>query len=202
MTDSKTPPCAEWLALGSAYHEVAAVIGWERAVAFGFAVWQEKRTPSHAAYDPVHGGGRGDVYIPTALSDRHGQELIRLAGPESAAALIKAFPGATFGFQCLVPASIPRRDRAIAEQVKDGWSVATVAALFDLGERQIRRICQAQGVSPKACLRAARELRRMRREGVLDAIRVGGLVEDVAREWSFTVEAVRAICAEAGMEPE
>jgi hypothetical protein len=194
LVDSELPPQAEWLALGSAYHEVAAVIGWDRAVQFGFAVWQTKRTPSHAAYDPIHGGGRGDIYIPTALTEQHGQELVRLAGAEDAALLVKAFPGTTLGFQCLVRASIPRRDRAIAEQVKDGWSVAVVAVLFDLGEKQVRRICQKQGVSPTASLPAARALRRQRREGVREAVRAGGSIEDVAREWGFTVEAVQAIC--------
>ena len=121
----------------------------------------------------------------------------RLASPDDAALLVQAFPGVTLGFHCLVPASIGHRDRAIAEQVKDGWPVATVAANFDLGERQVRRICQAQGVSPKAALAAARALRNWRLEGVrqavLEAARLGNSIENAAYEWGFSPDVAHAI---------
>jgi len=129
--------------LAKAYREVAEVIGWNRAVDFGMRVWEEKRPPSHAVTDPVHGGGWGIIYIPTALTDSAGRELVRLAGSEDAGRLVKAFPGISLEFPCIVAASIPRRNKAITEQVADGHRVAVVACCFDITERQVRRICAA-----------------------------------------------------------
>lgn len=128
----------ERFALNSAYHEVAAVIGYDAAVAFGLAVWNEKRAPSRAGkiYE------RGEIYIPTRIGGWIGSELVRLAGPENAAKLVEKMGGSALTFTNIVKTSIKRRNLAIARAVSTGDRVAVVAAAFGLSERQIRRIAQ------------------------------------------------------------
>lgn len=128
--------------LASPYHLVAEIIGWDRAIAFGMAVWKEKRPPSRGKSDPTHGGGRGVIYVPNSLYDGKGQprEIVRLAGAEVAAKLVRTFAGEFLEFPSIIATSIKHRNKAIAQQCADGISDAAVALLFDLTERQIRRI--------------------------------------------------------------
>lgn len=128
----------ERFALTSAYHEVAAVIGYDAAVAFGLAVWNEKRAPSRAGkiYE------RGEVYIPTRIGDGIGSELVRLAGPENAAKLVEKMGGSALTFTNIVSTSIKRRNLEITRQVSTGVPVAVVAAAFNLSPRRVRGIAQ------------------------------------------------------------
>lgn len=132
--------------LAQAYHQVAEVIGWDRAVDFGMKVWELKRPPSRCKSDPVHGGGYGHIYIPKALTRFAGGELVRLAGRDAAELLVAAFPGLCLEFPCVVSASIARRNRAIAQQVAEGRRAIDVAWSFDLTERQVRRIVKRETI--------------------------------------------------------
>ena len=142
LVDEIAPPYKEWLALADIYHQVAAVIGWRRAVNFGYAVWELKRPPSRAETHPVHGGGAGMIYIPHSISGKSGRDLVTLAGDYDAQKLVRFFSGQTLEFPCLVKASISQRNKAIAEQVAAGSSVGAVAFCFCLTDRQVRRICE------------------------------------------------------------
>jgi hypothetical protein len=126
----------ERYAMAPVYHDVAKVIGWESAIAFGLAVWREKRSPSR-----MRGGGPGYIYIPTKLTARCGLTLVRLAGLHAAELLVNEFPGSALWFPHIVSASIGRRNRAIVKQVvEEGLRQEVVAAGFGLTTRQIRRI--------------------------------------------------------------
>lgn len=129
----------ERYALPETYQRVAEVIGWDAAIAFGLAVWQEKRPPSQSKIF-----GRGSIYIPRALDGRCGKDLVRLAGPENAALLVKEFHGMQLSFSNMVAASISRRNRAIADQIQQGISTRVVAESFGMTDRQIRRIKQME----------------------------------------------------------
>lgn len=127
----------ERFALSPAYHEVARVIGWDRAISFGMSVWREKRPPSRK------NNGRGVIYIPRELGGNLGSggaELIRLAGEADAAKLVGAFCGLHLEFNNIVPASIGRRNRAIIQHLRDGMSAVAVACAFGITDRQVRRI--------------------------------------------------------------
>lgn len=137
----------ERFALANVYHEVAAVIGWDMAVDLGMYVWQNKRPPSRFYTDAIHGGGVGVMYIPATLTGRNGRELVELLGQESAEKLVAHFAGASLRFPCVVSASIGRRNKAIAACVARGDRIAVVACLFDLTERQVRRIAQQEASS-------------------------------------------------------
>lgn len=136
----------ERFTLSSAYHDVARLIGWDRAIEFGMAVWREKRPPSTAPSDPIHGGGRGMIYIPSKLYGTFGRELIRLAGLESAGRISRAFPGCYLVFSSIVCTTTSRRNRIISEQVANGARIAAVACCFDVTERQVRRIFARSGL--------------------------------------------------------
>lgn len=135
MAESGWDSAPERFALAPIYHVVAEAIGWDAALDFGLAVWQEKRPPSRAS-----SGGRGVIYIPRQLDGRLAKDLVRLAGPENAALLIKRFQGASLEFPNIVPASIGRRNRAIIESLREGQRPTVVACAFGLTDRQIRRI--------------------------------------------------------------
>jgi len=136
----------ERFALAKAYHEVAAVIGWDRAIEFGMKVWERKRPPSQRKSNPVHGGGRGTIYVPRAIGGRVGSELVAMAGEDVAPLLAAAFGGESLQFPCIVSASIARRNKVIAQQVADGLRVASVAWGFDLTERQVRNIVKQESL--------------------------------------------------------
>ena len=132
----------ERFALPKVYHEVAAVIGWDRAIAFGMSVWTEKRPPSRC-----QDYGRGVIYIPhelRGLVGHYGAELIRLAGERDAALLVGAFCGLFLEFPNIVSASIGRRNRAIAQHMADGLRPAVVACAFGITERQARNIAKKE----------------------------------------------------------
>jgi hypothetical protein len=139
----------ERFALAQVYHDVARVIGWDRAIAFGMNVWREKRPPSRC-----HINGRGFIYIPSELGGRRGgggSELIRLAGERDAALLVKEFPTHELEFPNIVSASIGRRNRAIVQHLSDGLRTAVVACAFGITERQVRNIASKE---LSACLAA------------------------------------------------
>jgi hypothetical protein len=196
--------CSGWeyaperLALANVYHEVAAVIGWDAAVDFGFEVWRTKRPPSRR--DGKSHDRRGAIYIPRTISEKYGRDLVSIAGANNAARLVEAFAGATLFFPDILSASKQRRNEAIAEQVRSGFRVATVAALFEMDERHIRAICKQHGVSPRKALPAMRARCKWRqagvREAVLEAGRSGECVEAAAREWGFAPDVAHAIMCE------
>ena len=132
----------ERFALAPVYHDVARVIGWDRAVSFGMAVWHQKRPPLRN-----HKNGHGVVYIPHALGGqlgRGGAELIRLAGESDAALLVGAFCGLSLEFPNIVSTSIGRRNRAITQYIADGLRPAVVACAFGITDRQARRIASKE----------------------------------------------------------
>lgn len=139
----------ERFALPKVYHDVARVIGWDRAIAFGMNVWREKRPPSRR-----EDHGRGVIYIPHELGGRIGNggaELIRLAGESDAALLVSAFCGLFLEFPNIVSTSIGRRNRAIGQHLSDGLRPAVVACAFGITERQVRNIASKESsVCPAA----------------------------------------------------
>ena len=138
----------ERFALAPIYHDVAEVIGWDRAIRFGWRVWWEKRPPSG-----IHDRARGLIYIPKKLRKRCGSELIRIAGEHDAALLVNAFGGMPLEFPNILPASISRRNRAIVQQIQEGIRPSFVAASFGLSLRQVRRIASMES---SACPAAKR----------------------------------------------
>lgn len=142
LTEGGKPPLAEWLALSNAYHEVAAVLGWERAIEFGMRVWETKRPPSHRRTGA--GDRRGAIYIPSSIGDFAGTSLVSIVGHMDAVRLVDRLGGSYLQFSDTVPASIARRNEAVAQQVTGGFSVASVAACFDLSRRQVRRIAKTE----------------------------------------------------------
>lgn len=146
MAVSNWEDLPERFALAQVYHDVARVIGWDRAIAFGMSVWTEKRPPSRG-----QDYGRGVIYIPTKLNHWCGLELIRLAGERDAALLVKEFPTHELEFPNIVSASIGRRNRAIVQHLSDGLRTAVVACAFGITERQVRNIASKE---LSACLAA------------------------------------------------
>lgn len=141
----------ERFALPKVYHDVAAVIGWNRAIAFGMSVFMEKRPPSRR-----EDHGRGVIYIPHELGGRIGNggaELIRLAGESDAALLVGAFCGLSLEFPNIVSTSIGRRNRAIVQHISDGLRPAVVACAFGITERQARRIASKESLACPAAER-------------------------------------------------
>jgi hypothetical protein len=125
--------------LGYAYKEFARIVGWGRAVDIGFRVWQEKRPPCK---DGARAGQsrRGVLYVSRHISATNPSEIVRIAGEEDARKLSAEFGGEILFFGNLEPAFLSSRNRAIVAQVAEGRSVATVAFLFGLSERNVRRI--------------------------------------------------------------
>ena len=138
----------ERFALPKVYHEVARVIGWDRAIAFGMNVWREKRPPSRC-----QDHGRGVIYIPHELGGRIGNggaELVRLAGESNAALLVGAFCGLFLEFPNIVSTSIGRRNRAITQYIADGLRPAVVACAFGITERHVRRVASRESSACQA----------------------------------------------------
>jgi hypothetical protein len=138
------PPVREWLVLSQTYHDVAAVIGWEKAVELGMAVWERKKPPGRQRQNRTGRGEGGVIYIPALIAEHSGRQLVELVGIDDALRLITAFGGTYLFFPSIERASRPRRDKAIAEQVRSGSRMAAVACAFGLTERQVRRIVQRQ----------------------------------------------------------
>lgn len=136
--------------LAQAYHQVAEVIGWDAAIAFGMKVWETKRPPSSIRPNATAGGGRGVIYIPKTLNVFFGRELVALVGTADALKLATAFGGEHLEFPCIAKASVRRRNSAITAQVASGTPVRTVAAAFGLTEQHIRRIAKSTPSSQAA----------------------------------------------------
>jgi len=118
--------------LGYAYKEFARIVGWSRAVDIGFRVWQEKRPLSKNV---------GALYVSSHIGETNPAEIVRFAGEEDARKLSAEFAGEIFFFGNLEPVFIGHRNRAIVAQVAEGRSTATVAFLFGINERTVRRVC-------------------------------------------------------------
>lgn len=179
--------------LTGTYRQVADVLGWEKAYEFGRRVWEERRSPSRLASEKGRGG---TIYIPKALNDRVGGALLALLPVEDAKKLVCVFGGShlEFGKPCQIG---PSRDQAIADSIRDGWSVQHVAVLFDLNEKTVRRICDERGVSAKDSLPDMRAKRAWRRDGVrkavIEAYLAGESVELAAYDWGFAPDVAHAI---------
>ncbi|MGR4877273.1 Mor transcription activator family protein [Pseudoxanthomonas sp. LARHCG66] len=85
----------------------------------------------------------GSLYVPHRINPETPNRIVQIAGLEDAAKLVAAMPGEQLFFPCIESASLSRRNRAIAEQVADGWPTAAVARGFGITPRQVRRICSA-----------------------------------------------------------
>lgn|GEM_PF-6635491 len=149
MTDNSwwaTAP--ERFKLARSYHEVAEVIGWDKAVKFGLEVWSRKRPPSQRRTCSVSGGaGRGVIYIPQLISGWKGRELAEMLGDEDADRMARAFGGEALEFGCIAPAFRRRRDEAIRTQFRDGKSLKSIARHFDLTDRRVRDIVASEPVN-------------------------------------------------------
>ena len=133
--------------LAPLYHEVAAVIGWQKAVELGQWVYENRNPPCRKAgrrYDR-----RGFLTVPRSASTRVAREIAAVIGEDATRALQAAFGGGeVLQFGSIEPASIPRRNRAIVEQLEDCGKIAAVACSFGLTERTVRRIYQGQTGKP------------------------------------------------------
>lgn len=146
-----------WL-LPKVYHDVAAVIGWKAAVDLGMWVYETRRPPSRQMRR--NGDRRGCLSVPKGESTSVAREIAVVIGADNARDFQKAFCGETLHFGTIEPASIPRRNRAIVEQVDNGSRIAAVAASHGLSEREIRRIYYLETGRPLRSLREARDARK------------------------------------------
>lgn len=127
-----------WL-LSQTYHDVAAAIGWGNAIALGTWVSETKRPPSRAAgrrYDRRGILGISKQSKPSPVM----REIASLIGDAAACALSREFGGEILQFGSIEPASYPRRNRAIVEQLDACGRAVVVACAFGMTERSIRRI--------------------------------------------------------------
>jgi DNA-binding CsgD family transcriptional regulator len=130
--------------LPSSYHVIAPFVGWDRAVEIGMRVWEVCAPPSRSGGPGRRSRGRmGSLYVPHRINLEAPNRIVQIAGLKDAAKLVAAMPGEQLFFPCIESASITRRNRAIAEQVADGWPTASVAQGFGITARQVRRICAA-----------------------------------------------------------
>lgn len=130
--------------LPSAYHLIAPVVGWDRAVQIGMRVWEACAPPSRSGGAGRRSRGRtGSIYIPHRINPDVPNRIVEIAGLEDAAKLVAAMPGEQLSFACIESASVAGRNRAIAAQVADGWPVVAVAHGFGITPRQVRRIVAA-----------------------------------------------------------
>jgi hypothetical protein len=124
--------------LSPAYHQVAEILGWDRAVEIGYLVWEKKCAPSRHR----KGVGRvGALYVPGNVEPH--SAIVKLIGLDDARRLSAAFGGEQLCFPSLEAASIPSRNKAIRERATDGFRPEEIGATFDLTARQVRRICRA-----------------------------------------------------------
>lgn len=142
VNDGKSRPPASFYFLAQVYHEVASVIGWEKAISFGMAVWREKRPPSQrrAEFARESGGGRGVIYVPSEIKEGRGTELVRLAGKEDAELLVERFGGMLLFFPSIEQASKKSRNDAILAASKAGTRKDIIAASFGMTVRNVHRI--------------------------------------------------------------
>ena len=185
--------------LSGSYRDVAYVIGWEKALVLGRAVWQERRSPSRLVSDKGRGG---TIYIPKSVNERVGAALLKYLSVEDAKSLVERFGGEHLEF------GIPwqnrsGRDDAIAQNVQDGWPLQHVAWLFDLNVRTVWKICKDRGVISKDLRRTVKALKSERREGVrlavLQAFEAGGCICSAAYNWGFAPDVADAIVRESGV---
>lgn len=148
MENSYWAKAPERFLLGKAYHDIASVVGWDRAVEIGSRVW-ELRTPPSRRQDRGRGlrGGAGRIYIPKNFDPLRDLAIVRIAGIEDAKRLIERFAGDAFEFPCIAVATTARRNRAIVEAVAEGTRKKVVACSFGMTERQVRRICRTERVA-------------------------------------------------------
>ncbi|UNK57163.1 hypothetical protein MNQ95_13655 [Pseudoxanthomonas daejeonensis] len=126
--------------LGRAYHDVAEVLGWQKAVDFGMDVWARKRPPSERKAQSVYGGGHGSIYIPEKVNSFFGHELVELLGEDDAKALSARLGGEILEFSAIAPAFKKQRNQAILDRAMEGLSPNVIAFLFELTPRSVRRI--------------------------------------------------------------
>lgn len=128
--------------LPSAYHIIAPVVGWDRAVQIGMRVWEVCAPPSRSGGPGHRSRGRmGSLYVPRRINPAVPNRIVEIAGPDDAAKLVAAMPGEQLFFACIESVSTTRRNHAIAEQVASGWPTVAVAQSFGITPRQVRRIC-------------------------------------------------------------
>ncbi len=126
--------------LGAGYHEMAEVIGWKKAVDLGMWVFENKKRNKTG-----HGDDRGTICIPISLETATARGMADVIGEDATKRLIQECPGCRPIFGSIEPASIPRRNRAICEQLKQHefhWEL--IAASFGLTVRHVRNIYRAQ----------------------------------------------------------
>lgn len=124
--------------LAPIYKEVAAAIGWRKAVELGQWVYENKQAPCRKARR--NHDGRGSLYVSRRASTKVAREIAAVIGEDATRVMQAEFGGEILQFGSIEPASIPRRNRAIVEQLDACGRAALVACAFDLTERVIRRI--------------------------------------------------------------
>lgn len=128
--------------LSEAYHLVAAVIGWDRAVDFGGRVQSECQSPSHS-----RGCQRGSIYIPHApiRPDGSRSRVLDFLSLQDAEALGAVMGGSSLVFSHIRRTTLGLRNRAIVAQARAGASSRLLAAGHGIDERQVRRIIASAG---------------------------------------------------------
>jgi hypothetical protein len=123
--------------LGRVYHEVAVVIGWAKAVELGYWACQNNCSPSRKKY-----GVAGTIYFPIRTKDSKSiRQISQIIGDDAVQMMIGIYCGDSLQFPSIESASIPRRNRAIVEQlIESNFWTAGVAASFDLTTRAVRII--------------------------------------------------------------
>lgn len=125
--------------------EVADVIGEDNALRL-IEQWPPTTISTTGRRRPV-------VYVPAVLPEDH--RLADILGFDVALKLTKRFGGELLFMPICAARRRERTRQEILKAVEDGFPVASVARLFDITERHVRRIVAADMPAMKKCGRAA-----------------------------------------------
>ena len=147
MFDNYWENAPERWRLPQIYHEVAEILGWDKAVQIGLRVWDNKRPPSSLKT----AGGVGCLYVPKSLEvSGNSSVILDLLEYEDATKLVEEFSGQIIFFGNIESASVPRRNDAIRKEIAEGARAEVVACRFGLTARQVRRICNTATIQKAA----------------------------------------------------
>lgn len=137
--------------LSSGYCEIAEVIGWKKAVDLGTWVFDTKKKRKPGSRDK-----RGTICIPASFNNATARAIAEVIGEDAATLLMRECHGCRPVFGSIEPASIPRRNRAIVEQLQQhDFHAELIAASFGLTARQVRNIWSNHAGTSFAEARAA-----------------------------------------------
>lgn len=112
--------------------QVADVIGRDRAL-YLVRTWRRTRSTNPNAQQL-------SIYIPAKLKPDREHELVRVMGWDDASKLVAAFRGEILNLSTCDGVQRAWRDQAIRRQAEQGLKAKALAHLFDMTDRQVRRI--------------------------------------------------------------